>query len=110
MKKPDYLWRVTGLYWMQSKQTKSASDCIQTEGVCCLKVFIVKTNPIQGDTLLLHSKPSQHTGLTAAQLKVAVRAGRLPEPVRVGQRLRGWWQSDLDRLLATTPNTTPTTA
>ena len=64
-----------------------------------MKVSIVKTNPIQGDTLLLHSKPSAYTGMTSQQLRAAVRAGRLPEPVRVGQRLRGWWQSDLDRLL-----------
>ena len=74
-----------------------------------MKVSIVKTNPIQGDTLLLHSKPSAYTGMTSQQLRAAVRAGRLPEPVRVGQRLRGWWQSDLDRLLIGNTTTTPTT-
>jgi predicted DNA-binding transcriptional regulator AlpA len=48
-----------------------------------------------------HSTPSKITGLTAAQLRRAVKAGQLPPPVKVGERLRGWKVSDLLALIAT---------
>lgn len=46
-----------------------------------------------------HSQASKLTGLTAAQLRLAVRAGQLPPPVVIGQRLRGWKVSDLLKLV-----------
>lgn len=46
-----------------------------------------------------HSQASKLTGLTAAQLRLAVRAGQLPPPVLIGQRLRGWKVSDLLKLV-----------
>ena len=49
-----------------------------------------------------HNTPSKITGLTAAQLRLAVKAGQLPAPVVVGQRLRGWRVADLIKLVTPT--------
>jgi len=46
-----------------------------------------------------HSRPSQITGLSAAQLRRAVAAGQLPAPVKIGVRLRGWRVADLQKLI-----------
>lgn len=46
-----------------------------------------------------HSAPSKITGLTAPQLRAAVRAGQLPPPIVIGQRLRGWRVADLLKLI-----------
>ena len=51
-----------------------------------------------------HHTPTKLTGLTASQLRLAVKAGQLPPPVVIGQRLRGWKVSDLLKLV------TPATA
>lgn len=48
----------------------------------------------------LITTPSAYTGLTARQLRSAVTAGLLPEPLKLGIKLRAWKQSDLDRLLS----------
>lgn len=66
------------------------------------------TNVINSPDQLI-TQPSKHTGLTAKQLMLAVAAGRLPEPIRLGVRLRAWKRSDLDRLVTgqTAPTTTP---
>ena len=67
------------------------------------------TIAFSNDPLLTHSEPTKYTGLKPTQLKAAVAAGLLPEPVRLGARLRGWRKSDLDRLLIGNTTTTPTT-
>ena len=46
-----------------------------------------------------HHTPTKITGLTAAQLRLAVKAGQLPPPVVIGQRLRGWRVADLLKLI-----------
>lgn len=63
------------------------------------------TIPFSNDPLLVHSEPTKYTRLKPTQLKAAVAAGLLPEPVRLGARLRGWRKSSLDALIG---NTTPT--
>ena len=64
------------------------------------------TIAFSNDPLLTHSEPSKYTGLTPTQLKAAVAAGLLPEPVRLGARLRGWRKSALDALIGNTKATT----
>ena len=56
----------------------------------------------------LITAPSAYTGLTARQLKSAQAAGLLPEPLKLGIKLRAWKKSDLDRLLS--GQATPSTA
>ena len=46
-----------------------------------------------------HHTPTKITGLTASQLRLAVKAGQLPPPVVIGQRLRGWKVTDLVKLV-----------
>lgn len=58
------------------------------------------------DRLALHGEPSKITGLNAAQLNAAVKAGMLPPPVRIGVRLRGWRVADLLRLVQAPTNPT----
>lgn len=59
----------------------------------------------------LITAPARYTGLTARQLKSAQAAGLLPEPLKLGIKLRAWKQSDLDRLLSgqATPTASATT-
>ncbi len=64
-------------------------------------------NPAQttpAPAMAWHHAPTKITGLTASQLRLAVKAGQLPPPVVIGQRLRGWKVSDLLKLV------NPTTA
>lgn len=46
-----------------------------------------------------HHTPTKITGLTAAQLRLAVKSKQLPEPVVIGKRLRGWKVTDLVKLV-----------
>lgn len=48
----------------------------------------------------LITQPSAYTSLTARQLKSAQTAGLLPEPLKLGIKLRAWKKSDLDKLMA----------
>lgn len=71
------------------------------------------SKPIMADTTTtpnphLITAPSAYTGLTARQLKSAQAAGLLPEPLKLGIKLRAWKKSDLDRLLS--GQATPSTA
>lgn len=46
-----------------------------------------------------HHNATKISGLTASQLRLAVKAGQLPPPVVIGQRLRGWRVADLLKLI-----------
>ena len=63
-------------------------------------------NSSSNDPLI--TAPTRYTGLHARHLRAAVAAGLLPEPLKLGIKLRAWKKSDLDRLLS--GQATPSTA
>ena len=64
------------------------------------------TPPSAADPLI--TQPTHYTSLTPRQLKSAQAAGLLPEPIKLGRKLRAWRKSALDALLS--GQATPTTA
>ena len=62
--------------------------------------------PSAADPLI--TQPSAYTALTPRQLKSAQAAGLLPEPIKLGRKLRAWRKSALDALL--TGQASPSTA
>ena len=63
-------------------------------------------NSSSNDPLI--TQPSTYTGLHARHLRAAVAAGLLPEPIKLGRKLRAWRKSALDALLS--GQATPSTA
>ena len=55
------------------------------------------TPPSAADPLI--TQPTHYTSLTPRQLKSAQAAGLLPEPIKLGRKLRAWRKSALDALL-----------
>lgn len=102
---PRRLWRVTEAWVVQKHRHKRCGFWHRLGGHL--------SKPIMADTTTtpnphLITAPSAYTGLTARQLKSAQAAGLLPEPLKLGIKLRAWKKSDLDRLLS--GQATPSTA
>lgn len=78
-----------------------------SQGDCGQKPMTKAINPPSAADPLI-TQPTHYTSLTPRQLKSAQAAGLLPEPIKLGIKLRAWRKSALDALL--TGQATPTTA
>ena len=78
-----------------------------SQGDCGQKPMTKAINPPSAADPLI-TQPTRYTSLTPRQLKSAQAAGLLPEPIKLGRKLRAWRKSALDALLS--GQATPTTA
>ena len=114
VKMPRRLWRVTEA-WIVQKHRHNRCGFWHRLGGHLSKPIMADTTttpkpsltpPSAADPLI--TQPTHYTSLTPRQLKSAQAAGLLPEPIKLGRKLRAWRKSALDALLS--GQATPTTA
>ena len=58
------------------------------------------------DRLLRREEVEAQTGLSRSAIYRLMRAGKFPEPIKIGQRAVRWPQSELNEFLASRPRAT----
>ena len=90
-----------------TNHAEQAGAIVTQPGRLWTKTMTKAINPPSAADPLI-TQPTHYTSLTPRQLKSAQAAGLLPEPIKLGRKLRAWRKSALDALLS--GQATPTTA